>query len=324
MVLIAVALLVLWKFYYKPRKDKLNAATPENMEKQAGSPARNQNRMSTETLTSLAPSSFARSSNIIPIAYIPGVTTRAVQNNNYNQGQNADRSSIATNNYRGSTAVISSAMMTAITARPNLVEINKSEDPQATVASSVQAQKVQFVRAMPAKTRQTAHSITIGKGSATSLQSQFIPEEILEESDNEEAFSTPTEPNSQIVNEARSVSAQPKIINLTKSSAVSRSQIDLTTTGIDNRMSSASVGSFKSALSGLDKARLAVPNQSSPHIQVIVDSGSENPFGATDGSVPVAGDKKSNVVVPSNGNYFSGTLEDLDGRISPFDDHYKL
>lgn len=223
--LLVVTLFLLWKFYYKPRKLQRDAIENEKAEKDGKfSLSRNQHRLSTETLTSLAPSAFARSSNIIPIAYIPGVTTRAVQNaysNNSEGGLNAsetDRSSIATTNYRGSTAVISSAMMTAIQARPNLVAINNKNSDETTVevATSVQPQKVQYVRATSTKPRQTAHSITIGKGTPVGLQSQFIPEESLAESDGEESFTQDGKGIDEKKEESSSKSA-PKIINLSKS-----------------------------------------------------------------------------------------------------------
>ena len=121
-----VGMFLVWKFYYKPRKQQQSKENEKNAE----------HRLSAETLTSLAPSALARSSNVIPIAYIPGVTTRAAIQDSTEQAR-VDRSSIATTNYRGSTAVIGSAMMTAIQARPNLVDIKNGEEP------APAAQKVQ-------------------------------------------------------------------------------------------------------------------------------------------------------------------------------------
>lgn len=109
-----------------------------------------------------------------------------------------------------------------------------------------------------------------------------------------------------------------------------RSNIDKTQTSIDNRISSASATSFKSALSGLDRDSQAGSSQKPRSISElqseVTDSErkSSNPF--TDGAVPnsVAGDKNSTTADHSQGNFLSETLKDLDGRISPFDDHYKV
>ncbi|KAF5093191.1 hypothetical protein D0Z00_004193 [Geotrichum galactomycetum] len=270
--LLLVGMFLIWKYYYKPRKLQQSKDNEKNAE----------HRLSAETLTSLAPSALARSSNVIPIAYIPGVTTRATIQNSTEQSR-VDRSSIATTNYRGSTAVIGSAMMTAIQARPNLVDIKNGEEP------APAAQKIQFARA----TRQNVHSITIGK--STGLQSQQIPEETtveklsgLDEVDEEE--------DKIVYSQAQIVSTQPKVINLTKPSSpvsvttpTSIKNQSLLKTSIDNRLSSTmSINTYHTATSGTGQ-----------------------------------NDQKSR---NSNGDasYLGGTLADLDGRISPFDDHYKV
>lgn len=305
-VILAVAMFLLWRFYYKPRKVLKDQMTAD-AEKE-GNPSQT-NRLSTETLTSLAPSNFARSSNIIPIAYIPGVTTRAPQ-----QQQDVDRSSIATTNYRGSTAVISSAMMTAITARPNLVAISRSDDKNDAVPATIGTGS----RAVYAKPRQTAHSITIGS-KGTGLQSTFIEEDDEEEDEEGEDDSVVETVNKQPSSQATVVTAPkvvqvtsvsgprmvaPKIVNLTKP------RVTNPATTIDHRVSSASAASFKSATSGPKSAQ----------------DGSNNPFedAVAGGSVKATGSSTSNELTPKGTNYFSGTLKDLDGRISPFDDHYKL
>lgn len=147
---------------------------------------------------SISTSSFTRSSNVIPIAYIPGVTTRPVnqQTNTVYDASGVDRSSIATANYRGSTAVISSAMMTAIHARPNLVDIGGNYDPDRSTTNSTTSmseyseggirtsqmsdiQPIQYAQAVQAVPRMNAHSIAIGNKSTGTLglQSQYIQEE---------------------------------------------------------------------------------------------------------------------------------------------------
>lgn len=268
-----VGMFLVWKFYYKPRKQQQSKENEKNAE----------HRLSAETLTSLAPSALARSSNVIPIAYIPGVTTRAAIQDSTEQAR-VDRSSIATTNYRGSTAVIGSAMMTAIQARPNLVDIKNGEEP------APAAQKVQFARA----TRQNVHSITIGKSAG--LQSQQIPEETsveklsgLDEVDEEED-------DEHVPSQVQIVSTQPKVINLTKVSSpvsvttpTSAKSQSLLKASLDNRLSSTmSINTYHTATSGTGQ-----------------------------------NDQKSR---NSNGDasYLGGSLADLDGRVSPFDDHYKV
>lgn len=133
LVLLAALLLFgWWRWYYKPRAQKRASEKTAGDEYTEDEKNHSENRSSAlESVNSLSPSEFGRSSNVIPIAYIPGVTTRAINNGVSAQpyGNDSDpniqsRASIAANNYRGSTAVISSAMMTAIQARPNLVDIS--------------------------------------------------------------------------------------------------------------------------------------------------------------------------------------------------------
>lgn len=162
-------------------------------------------RNTTFSQHSISTSSLTRSSNVIPIAYIPGVTTRAaispsLQPNVY-ESPMIDRSSIASENYRGSTALITATTMTAVQARPNLVELgsssgggsntsnasthsvlslNDGDDIRSSQISDIQ--HVQYVQATPTIqriNRMNAHSITIGGKSspALGLQSEYIPEE---------------------------------------------------------------------------------------------------------------------------------------------------
>ncbi|KAA8914089.1 hypothetical protein TRICI_002986 [Trichomonascus ciferrii] len=168
-------------------------------------------RMSSATLSSVN-TSMTRGSNIIPIAYIPGVTNRTDSDappvpdiNQYSQTFSADdilrhsqmsRSSIATTNYRGSTAEISAAMMTAVNVKPNLVDIGKDKDndgeeqPQYATAMAVNNPKtVQYGNAQAINSqRANAHSIRIGKKTGpVGLQKDMISEEASddEDSDNE-------------------------------------------------------------------------------------------------------------------------------------------
>lgn len=90
-------------------------------------------------------------SNVIPIAYIPGVSG---VNNNNNTGRlppglkftasdilrdDSIRASIATTNYRASTAFIGSDTVTAIQARPNLVQVNDQQRQSGYASSPVTA-----------------------------------------------------------------------------------------------------------------------------------------------------------------------------------------
>lgn len=303
---IIVALLLLWKFYYKPRRERQAEFEKLAVEKHGDlAMPGNKNRMSTETLTSLAPSTFARSSNIIPIAYIPGVTTRAVLNSSDQSA--SDRSSIATTNYRGSTAVISSAMMTAIQARPNLVDI-KAEESTGPQAASGPAQAVQYARAFPAKKRQNAHSITIGKG----LQSSFIPEESLDESDNEE----PLVNLSGKKEEPMLISVQPKIINLTNLSTTKPASINDSKTDIERGTTPNYSASFKTAKSSseLHDSTLSLTRNDAKTESI-------NPFDAPESSIAVAGDSETNAGATLKDGLLP--LGDLNGRGSLFEDRYK-
>lgn len=304
---IIVAVLLLWRFYYKPRRERQAEFERLAVEKHGDlAMPGNKNRMSTETLTSLAPSTFTRSSNIIPIAYIPGVTTRAVLNSS--DQSTSDRSSIATTNYRGSTAVISSAMMTAIQARPNLVDI-KAEESTGPQAAPAKAQEVQYARAFPAKKRQNAHSITIGKG----LQSSLIPEEASDESDNEE----PLVNLSGKKEEPTLISVQPKIINLTNLSAPKPASINTSKTDNEHGTTSSYSASFKTAKSSSDvhDSTLSLTGNDTKTESI-------NPFDAPESSIAVAGDSETNTGATQKDGFLP--LDDLNGRGSPFEDHFKV
>lgn len=239
---IVVAILLLWWFYIRPRRNKirllsnlspdsgyekpgtsdpffasdvhpsqyLDAYTPEMGQNHSGfadpsasdnttaSPYNNRN-----TTYSVSTTSLTRSSNVIPIAYIPGVTTRSNMDSSSDATNNSvyGRSSIASTDYRGSTAVITAATMTAIQARPNLVDIGSN--PTDSTYSDIRASQISDIRsstytAVPTFQRMdlmNAHPVTIGKptGPATTLglQSQYIQEEdetstIASESDDDD------------------------------------------------------------------------------------------------------------------------------------------
>lgn len=82
------------------------------------------NRNTTYTVSTASMSrSLTRSSNVIPIAYIPGVTTRTNVSPVPDDAQSSRTSEYNSIDYRDSTAVVTAAMMTAVQARPNLVDI---------------------------------------------------------------------------------------------------------------------------------------------------------------------------------------------------------
>lgn len=309
-VLIAAIMFLLWRFYYKPRK-----AARLQQALDAEKNGTGQFRSSTETLTSLAPSNVVRNSNIIPIAYIPGVTTRGAPSSH------TDRSSIDTDSYRGSTAIISSAMMTAITARPNLVAISRSEDGATPTATAGTTASTTTTTTRPQYAN--AHSITIR---GTGLQGTLIEEE---EDEDHAVLETA---NKQAT--SGSSSRVPRIINLTKPKPV-------TAETIETRVSSASVISFQTATSGPLSSGGPNPFQEKVAGDRLDLAGSssqqqQQQQQQQQGTEPAAeqrrsGDKTQLLDVDEVGgeheegsNYFSGTLKDLDGRISPFDDHYKL
>lgn len=200
------------------------ASTPA-MHSTAGS---TNNRNTTFSQFSISTSSLTRSSTVIPIAYIPGVTTRAniVDNSSltpnmsvYDTAQNTpastnngspmvvnlnrmserteDRSSIGTVGYRGSTALITATTMTAMQARPNLVDIgnNSPQTPQTgasmhTISPSIdnsvdetgEIQQVQYAQAVGPSSvrysnRMAAASPAAGRAVGLGLQADFIPEE---------------------------------------------------------------------------------------------------------------------------------------------------
>jgi hypothetical protein len=218
-VVVAAAVIgfLLWRYVFsakaKRRREEeaaeraAEAAASEKSESGGGGGG---SRMSSATLSSVN-TSMTRGSNIIPIAYIPGVTNRTDSDappvpdiNQYSQTFSADdilrhsqmsRSSIATTNYRGSTAEISAAMMTAVNVKPNLVDIGKDspennnngeEQPQYATAMAVNNPKmVQYGNAQAINSqRANAHSIRIGKKTGpVGLQKDMISEEASDEED---------------------------------------------------------------------------------------------------------------------------------------------
>lgn len=177
-------LLITWRCYYKPRKTSRHAQEKRFKEKTSFNKELNESPkyMGSKIRSSLSFLSSSRASNVIPIAYIPGVTTRQTQYSNrpsmqqQQQQQNNDvltldtgpsiRSSIATTNYAGSSAHISSGTMTAVQAKPNLVDLDSGKQNKAELAR---------LHKMPYS--QSAHSINIKKGNPVGLQSQYIAEE---------------------------------------------------------------------------------------------------------------------------------------------------
>lgn len=208
--LVGVGLVIaylLWRYVYSPKarearkQMEFEIEQEEAYEKRASqmtnrvSGMHQDSRLSSATLSSVN-TSLTRASNIIPIAYVPGVTNREappmpkflqqsgqtfsaddiLRNSQYSEG--GIRNSIATTNYRGSTAIISDDMMTAIQGRPNIVEIGngtKSGDDSRPVST---ASTVHYVSAQTINTqRMNAHSIRIGRGMKVGLQDQILEEE---------------------------------------------------------------------------------------------------------------------------------------------------
>ncbi|CAN6632538.1 hypothetical protein TRVA0_013S02542 [Trichomonascus vanleenenianus] len=187
----AVALIVaflLWRYVYsasaqeKRRKREEEDAVTSNIDadnEYFEKYDRNKNRYTTATLSSVN-TSATRASNIIPIAYIPGVSSSAHEvppmpdmNTKYGDqffsaddilrnsqfSENGIRSSIATTNYRGSTAVIDSAMMTAVNVKPNLVNLNSGSPASVQSIRAIQLGSAQAVNSQ----RANAHSVRIGR-----------------------------------------------------------------------------------------------------------------------------------------------------------------
>lgn len=172
-------------------------------------------RFSTATFASMASSAFSRASNVIPIAYVPGVTSRSDPSRSSSAGGTVGsgappipdvpweysftpeellrqsrqssaygiRDSVNTEAYRESQAYVSSAMMTAIQARPTLVNIgDQPGDTKSMVRQSFasgtsdgSAYVYEATNAVPAA-RANARSIRIGKNQQLGLQSTYITE----------------------------------------------------------------------------------------------------------------------------------------------------
>lgn len=184
----------------------------------------NQNRMSSTTMSSVT--TRGGDGNVIPIAYIPGVFSRAadtqpneggagvseqyfsaddiLRNSQYSNDGAGIRSSIATTSYRGSVAFASDPVVVT-QGRPNLVHLTPGNsnsknskhlviDPRGggsmySQPSPAEPAFIGSVQQVDTGTqRMNARSIRIGKATGVGLQSDFITEESDEES---EAASTP-------------------------------------------------------------------------------------------------------------------------------------
>ncbi|KAH7124981.1 hypothetical protein B0J13DRAFT_647050 [Dactylonectria estremocensis] len=83
-IVIVVATYLVWKFYIKPKRSQIptsiyieDVGPVQGSEKDAGS--RGTRPPSTHTIHSIASTVFTQASNIIQVAYIPGVTNRATR-----------------------------------------------------------------------------------------------------------------------------------------------------------------------------------------------------------------------------------------------------
>ncbi|KAG5366743.1 hypothetical protein CJU89_1179 [Yarrowia sp. B02] len=176
------------------------------------------NRNSSSTFASLASSALSRASNVIPIAYVPGVTSRGQMSRDSSTGGTLGsnppipdvpweyqftpdellrqsrqstvygiRDSVNTEAYRESQAYVSSAMMTAIQAKPMLVNVkdghvtnNNSRDSQLR-QSFMSGTSDGSVYEVASAERVNARSIRIGKAQKVGLQSTYISEESEED-----------------------------------------------------------------------------------------------------------------------------------------------
>ncbi|KAF4415357.1 OPY2 [Fusarium acutatum] len=82
LVIILAATYLVWRFYIKPKRSQSHKSIHvEDMDPMQGSEkdaaSRRTSLLSTHTVHSMAPTILTRASNIIQIAYIPGVTNRA-------------------------------------------------------------------------------------------------------------------------------------------------------------------------------------------------------------------------------------------------------
>lgn len=178
-------------------------------------------RNSSSTFASMASSALSRASNVIPIAYVPGVTSRGTMSRDSSTGGTLGsnpsvpdvpweyqftpeellrqsrqstvygiRDSVNTEAYRESQAYVSSAMMTAIQAKPMLVNVkdghvtNNNNNPRdsALRQSFMSGTSDGSVYEVASAERVNARSIRIGKAQRVGLQSTYISEESEEES----------------------------------------------------------------------------------------------------------------------------------------------
>lgn len=175
-------------------------------------------RNSSSTFASLASSALSRASNVIPIAYVPGVTSRGQPSRDSSTGGTLGsnppipdvpweyqftpeellrqsrqstvygiRDSVNTEAYRESQAYVSSAMMTAIQAKPMLVNVkdghvtNNNARDSALRQSFMSGTSDGSVYEVASAERVNARSIRIGKAQKVGLQSTYISEEAEED-----------------------------------------------------------------------------------------------------------------------------------------------
>uniref|UniRef100_A0A060T9Y0 ARAD1D22726p n=1 Tax=Blastobotrys adeninivorans TaxID=409370 RepID=A0A060T9Y0_BLAAD len=205
-------------------------------------------RMSTTTLSSVN-TSLTRGSNIIPIAYIPGVTGVANDKNNQNiefsaddilrNSHLSDRDSI---NYRGSTAVISDAMVLPVN-RP--VQYGSAQ-----------------ARPIYTGERVNAHSIRIEKSSA----SLGVKETISEDREAEDAA---TEPSHGPRTQSSHASMRASTVANSGLAAPSRESLARSNTSASNKDNNKR--SVFSSIKDSFKDKLRVSNYSEFDIPFVVD-----------------------------------------------------
>ncbi|VVT54611.1 uncharacterized protein SAPINGB_P004162 [Magnusiomyces paraingens] len=149
-------------------------------------------RTTTMSQFSISTASLDRSSTVIPIAYIPGVTTRVgltaaltpIPGTPPSSVGTPDRSSIATANYRGSTAAMATATtVTAIPARPMLVDIGSGTSTTTTLTN------VDQITGTPRSPGGISVTPVAPAGRALTglgLQADLIPEEEYDDDDDDE------------------------------------------------------------------------------------------------------------------------------------------
>lgn len=173
LVFLLVALtLAIWLRYYRPRARRLEAQAAKEKSLSTDEDSSIDPQPSSRTGSSFF--SFVRGSNVIPIAYIPGVTTRhtpyesAKAQKNKESSVNTEpsiRSSIATTNYNGSTAFISLGIP-AVPGRPNLVNLDGAKQYAPSALECYQSGK-----------GSRSHLVNAFKNSKTALRSQDVMEE---------------------------------------------------------------------------------------------------------------------------------------------------